>query len=93
MPATLVLFDIDGTILLSDGAGLEAMTAVTRRLFQKEFSWDGINPAGGLDPLLFREAMIRNGHEPTASAHDAFRREYAGELEQVLGADLLPASG
>jgi phosphoglycolate phosphatase len=57
----LVLFDIDGTILLSDGAGRRAIHRALREVF------GGIGPAdyhfdGKTDPQIVRELMRLEGH-------------------------------
>ena len=57
----LVLFDIDGTLLLSDGAGRRAIHRALREVF------GGIGPAdyhfdGKTDPQIVRELMRLEGH-------------------------------
>lgn len=63
-PARLVLFDIDGTILRSNGAGRRAMLAALREVFgspgPEEHRYDGKT-----DPQIVREVMRLEGH------HDA----------------------
>lgn len=53
----LLLFDIDGTILLSGGAGLHALNEVYAERFGIENAFDGINPGGMTDPNIFREML------------------------------------
>ena len=80
----LLLFDIDGTILLTDGAGGRAMLQAARRMFGPEFSFDGISFAGRLDPDIILEACGRQGARLTDTEHRAFRRAYAETLETEL---------
>ena len=60
-PVRLVLFDIDGTILRSNGAGRRAMIAALREIF------GGTGPEnhrydGKTDPQIVREVMRIEGH-------------------------------
>ena len=60
----LVLFDIDGTILLTDGAGKRAIQRALREVF------GGTGPhdhafGGKTDPQIVRELMRLEGHEDT----------------------------
>jgi len=80
----LLLFDVDMTLLSSAGAGMEAMRVVGQRLFGEGFSFEGVDPAGALDPLLFSQAMEANG-VPDGPAqrqrfHDAYVRQLPVEL-------------
>jgi phosphoglycolate phosphatase len=76
----LVLFDVDGTLLLTGGAGMRAMKAVAAELFGEEFRWDGIVVSGHLDPLIFAEATARNGILEAARHHERFRALYLERL-------------
>jgi phosphoglycolate phosphatase-like HAD superfamily hydrolase len=80
----LLLFDIDGTLLLTDGAGLRAFDHVGRTLFGAHFSWDGIMTAGGLDPVLFAEAAVANGLDDDPAHHDRFQAAYLERLAVEL---------
>lgn len=61
----LVLFDIDGTILWSDGAGRRAMTAALTHVFggagPTEYRYDGKT-----DPQIVRDLMRAAGHAEEA---------------------------
>lgn len=83
----LLLFDIDGTLLLTGGAGLRAFDHVGRELFGQDFSWEGITTAGGLDPLLFAEAAAANGLDDDPSHHARFHAAYLERLavEMAIG--------
>ena len=86
MRRTLLLFDIDGTLLLTDGAGMRAMAAAARRLFGEAFRWEGIAPGGSLDPLIFAEAAVLNGMGDAGDHHDRFREHYLEQLPVELAA-------
>ena len=76
----LVLFDVDGTLLLTGGAGMRAMKAVAVELFGETFRWDGIVVSGHLDPLIFAEAAALNGIAEAARHHQRFRARYLERL-------------
>jgi phosphoglycolate phosphatase-like HAD superfamily hydrolase len=80
----LILFDIDGTLLVTGGAGFRAMARAGRELYAREIDWDSIDPSGGLDPLIFTEATRRSGIEPTAEEHTAFQELYVRLLPEEL---------
>jgi len=81
----LVLFDIDGTILWSDGAGRRAMTAALTRVFgvagPTEYRYDGKT-----DPQIVRDLMRAAGHsDATIDARmDALASSYLSLLEEEL---------
>ncbi len=80
----LVLFDIDATLLKTDGAGMAAMGDAGRELFGPTFTSDGIDFAGRLDPLIFHELFIMNGVTPTKPAAARLREVYFGHLKHRL---------
>ena len=80
----LILFDIDGTILLTHGAGVHAMQDAGRELFGPEFVFDGIETSGRLDPLIWRDLAERNGIDDPGSHHNAFRQAYRKYLSRRL---------
>lgn len=83
----LVLFDIDATLLRTDGAGIRAMLAAARELFPgRDFSFDGIEVSGRLDSIIWRELMERHGVTPDESFHPAFRHLYGVHLERGFDA-------
>ena len=81
----LLLFDIDGTILTAGGAGMRAMATVAARMFGNSFSWDGVESAGHLDPLIFAEAAANNKIENHHQLHQSFHDQYIHELAAELG--------
>lgn len=80
----LVLFDVDGTLLLTGGAGLRAFERAAVELFGDEGWFVGIETAGGLDPLIFAEAATRRGLGDLAARHRAFREAYLRILPDEL---------
>jgi phosphoglycolate phosphatase-like HAD superfamily hydrolase len=80
----LVLFDIDGTLVESGGAGRAAMEAAGRELFGRSFTLDGVEIAGRLDPLIWDDAARAAGVDDPAAHHDRFRSTYARVLRDRL---------
>ena len=95
MNCSLLLFDIDGTLMGSHGAGVQAMRTVAAGLFGAHHSWDGIEFAGHMDPLIFAEFARRNSLPGDDGQHAAFHRDYLLELPRALerkgpGVHLMP---
>lgn len=80
----LILWDIDGTILLTPQAGMRSMLRAGRALFGHRFGLDGVDLAGRLDGELFLELTGAIGVDNPAAHHDAFRAAYFAELEDEL---------
>lgn len=60
-PIKLLLFDLDGTLMLSGGAGSRAIDTIFARHFGVANAFDGIQPHGMTDPMIFRELFERHG--------------------------------
>lgn len=83
MISKLLLFDIDGTLLLSNGAGGRAMASAGGRLFGTLFNF-GVDTAGMLDPHIYKELVAANSHLNMKDAHGLFREAYIETLEVEL---------
>jgi len=57
----LVLFDIDGTLLTSIGAGRNAVKESMERVCDQEISLKGVPFAGRTDPAILRDLLLVNG--------------------------------
>jgi len=92
--ARLILWDVDGTLLHSGGAGRAAMAAAGCALFGAHFSLDGVEMGGQLDSAIWAALCHTNGIAGPPDHEPRFRSTYAGLLEQRLGsgppAQLLP---
>ena len=83
----LVLFDIDGTMVTTEGAGLVAMLDAMHELVPgRTFSLEGIPVAGRLDTLIWRDVLERHGMEHDDALHRQFRERYGQHLHRRLGA-------
>lgn len=84
MTPYLLLFDIDGTLLRCGGCGMRAMRTVANQLYGAHFRWDGIEPGGHLDPLIYAEAAALNDLPHSDAEHERFRGAYLDELAREL---------
>lgn len=84
MSQFLLLFDIDGTLLLTAGAGTRAMASAGQELFGSHFSLDGFDAAGKLDPVIFNELAVLHGINDADLYREAFRDAYLVYLQQEL---------
>ncbi len=83
----LVLFDIDGTLLLSQHAGVHGMHDATRELYGDTFTFDGVEVAGRIDPQIWHDVALANGIDDPDAHHDRFRASYAEHLARRLEAN------
>ena len=83
---SLVLFDIDGTLLLSGGAGVRAMTLAFETTFGVPDAFAGVTIAGRTDTYLLSAAFERAGLPDTADAHARFHASYLPVLAREIHA-------
>jgi phosphoglycolate phosphatase-like HAD superfamily hydrolase len=57
----LILFDIDGTLIDSGGAGVRSLDLAFRELFSIDKGFEGISMAGKTDTQIIREGLIKHG--------------------------------
>lgn len=90
----LLLFDIDGTLMLAGGAGSRAIDRICRDRFGIVDAFSGISPDGKTDPLLFREVIRRHrlGADAALEAEltASYLRCFAEEMRAAPEARLLP---
>jgi phosphoglycolate phosphatase-like HAD superfamily hydrolase len=89
----LVLFDIDGTLIRTGGAGLRAFAETFGEVFNLPEATKTLQFAGRTDVSLVRECFLKNGVEPTRENFDRFFAEYPVRLQRWLGtlpAEVLP---
>lgn len=79
----LFLFDIDGTLLASGGAGWRALEAACEELFGTP-NLDGIEIAGRTDSLIARQLYARQGLEATPENCARFFDCYLKHLTHFL---------
>lgn len=60
--ARLVLFDIDGTILSTQGVGRRALARAVSQAFEWEIASDHLDLSGKTDPQICREMLLDSGY-------------------------------
>ena len=87
---TLLLFDIDGTLILSGRAGLRALDQAFEHATGIARAFHGMNAAGRTDGYLLDEAARRAGITLDPAARDAIKERYF----EALAAEIkLPGEG
>ena len=91
----LLLFDIDGTLVLSGGAGIRALNRACQQVVGIENAMEGIRPHGKTDPAIVREIFIArglSGHSPDIVVQilDAYVRFLPDEVRLSASYRVLP---
>jgi phosphoglycolate phosphatase-like HAD superfamily hydrolase len=80
----LVLFDIDGTLVLTGRAGVRAMTRAMAEVFGVEGAFNDISMAGRTDWYLLSIALSQAGQTLNPSEFERFRAMYIRFLEEEV---------
>ena len=80
----LVLFDIDGTLILSGRAGVRGMNAAFRRLYGAADALATVSIAGRTDRAIVGDGLTAIGREPTGEEIARLRDAYLEELPREL---------
>jgi len=86
----LVLFDIDGTLVLTGGAGLRAMNRACEHLVGHQSALDGVTLAGRTDWIILDNALTNNGLALDPALLLELRRRYVEHLREEIE---LPGKG
>jgi len=91
----LVLWDIDGTLLQTEGAGRDAMSEAGRDLQGRPFAMEAVTTSGRLDPEIWSDVARAHGLANAAGLEPQFRKAYHGRLKIRLaqGAPARPLPG
>lgn len=84
MSHTLLLFDIDGTLILSGGAGLRALNQTFHELFQVQDAFTGITTAGRTDGEIIDEALRKSQITSTEAVLVEIQRRYEGRFTEEI---------
>jgi phosphoglycolate phosphatase len=84
MTPALLLFDVDGTLLLSGRAGLRAMTRAFQDAFGIGDAFKGESFGGRTDSYLVSKALKQAGLPDTIENHDRFREIYLPLLAEEI---------
>lgn len=81
----LLLFDIDGTILLTNGAGTRAANRAFEKIYGLKDAMGGIDAAGKTDPLILSEMFMKSlSRKYTSEEAQVLYREYVEYLEEEI---------
>jgi phosphoglycolate phosphatase-like HAD superfamily hydrolase len=83
---TLYLFDIDGTLLLSGGAGKRALERVFLEQFGLPNAMEGIRPNGMTDPRIVAAMFAKLGRLPSARETETVLAAYHSILPEEVAA-------
>ncbi len=86
MKPTVLLFDIDGTLIDTGGAGRRSMERAFERVHQRKDACAGISFGGMTDPAILRAGLQAIGQEPSAAAIEALLAAYVEALAEELRA-------
>src|SRR5438093_3314438 len=79
--ASLLLFDIDGTLVLTGGAGRRAMSLAFEDVLGIRDAFDGLPMAGRTDSWILSDAVAAHGVPLDASTFARFHEVYLRRLE------------
>jgi len=80
----LILFDIDGTLIRTGGAGVKAFGSVFEEVFGHKTGTEKIRFAGRTDTSLVREMLVNHDMEPSPANFQKFFAIYERWLRHWL---------
>jgi phosphoglycolate phosphatase-like HAD superfamily hydrolase len=80
----VILFDIDGTLVLTGGAGLRSMARAFEEMFDVANAFDGQAMSGRTDSAILSDAVASHGVPCDASDRRRFRDVYLTYLRGAL---------
>ena len=80
----LVLFDIDGTLVLTGGAGIRAMNRACEELVGHPHALSGIPVAGRTDRIILTDVVARAGHALDDGLLERLRDRYISHLREEI---------
>jgi phosphoglycolate phosphatase-like HAD superfamily hydrolase len=86
----LVLFDIDGTLVLTGRAGMRAMNLACVETVGHGDALNGVAVAGRTDWIILHDVMANHGLSLDSERLDELRRRYVAHLQEEI---LLPGDG
>jgi phosphoglycolate phosphatase len=84
MTATILLFDLDGTLVNAGGAGRKAMAAAFATVCQAPHAVDSVDMRGMTDLAIFRTALAAIGHPAQAELLDRLAESYLTLLREEV---------
>lgn len=83
-PPRLLLFDIDGTLVVTGGAGKRAITRAFHELFGVADAFAGVPLSGRTDRYLVEQGLARSGQPVTPQALGRVRARYLARLAEAI---------
>ena len=80
----VILFDIDGTLVLTGGAGVRGMARAFEQLFSVPDAFQTIDVPGRTDAWILADALALHDVSSDASSLTRFRDVYLGHLQDEL---------
>jgi phosphoglycolate phosphatase len=80
----LVLFDIDGTLVLTGGAGIRAMNRACEELVGHPYALAGIPVAGRTDRIILTDVVAQAGHALDDGLLERLRDGYISHLREEI---------
>ena len=80
----VILFDIDGTLVLTGGAGVRGMARAFEQLFAVPDAFQTIDVPGRTDSWILAAALALHGVACDAAGAARFREVYLGHLQEEL---------
>ena len=80
----LILFDIDGTLVLTGGAGIRAMNRAGEEILGVLNLLDGIPCAGRTDWIILHDALTKAGHELDEDLFERMREAHIRYLAEEI---------
>src|SRR5690606_39927401 len=80
----VLLFDIDGTLLNTGGAGQQAMEQALASVFGVTRPTVGISAAGRTDRAITHDLFTYHGIEPLPELWQRFQQAYLEQLGEIL---------
>jgi phosphoglycolate phosphatase-like HAD superfamily hydrolase len=80
----LILFDIDGTLVLTGRAGMRAMNRACADLVRAENAMAGVTFAGRTDWSILDDILRNHGHTLDATLLDELRGRYVAHLAEEI---------
>lgn len=84
MAFKLLLFDIDGTLLLGGRLGRKAIQSAGKIVFGESFTTQGLDAAGKIDLQIYEELIDLNPSLAIREQHNKFKESYFEQLELSL---------
>src|SRR5215510_11500723 len=80
----IILFDIDGTLVLTGGAGMRAMNRACEDLVRGPDAMAGVTFAGRTDWSILDDILRKHGHTLDELLLDELRRRYVTHLAEEI---------